>query len=411
MRSGYQHVWPDLEFNWQIVLGSAIAFFGAAAGSVGGIGGGGIYVPVLTLIIGFDAKSATALSKCMVMGSAVSTIYYNLKLRHPTIDMPLIDYDLAVLIQPMFLLGVSLGVSFNVMFPDWLVTVLLIILCIVISIKAFFRGVETWKKETVRKEEASRQLETAEYNLLPAGPSSNTKEEAKSPEKREVSIIENVYWKEFGLLILVWVTLLVLQLIKNYLPTCSALYWIVNLLQIPVAVGVYAYQCFSLYRGSRKIQNGEGFSDFKASQLLNFGFFGIIAGMVASLLGVGGGAIIGPLFLELGIPPQVAATTASFAMMFSSSMSVVEYYLLHRFPVPYALYLFAVAAFAALVGQYIIRRLIAVLGRASIIIFVLSFTIFISAIAFGGVGISSAIGKIQRNEYMGFDSLCKYDAH
>lgn len=54
----------DLEFNWQIVVGSIIAFFGAAFGSVGGVGGGGIYVPMLTLIIGFDAKSATAISKC-----------------------------------------------------------------------------------------------------------------------------------------------------------------------------------------------------------------------------------------------------------------------------------------------------------------------------------------------------------
>lgn len=32
---------------------------------------------------------------------------------------------------------------------------------------------------------------------------------------------------------------------------------------------------------------------------------------------------------------QVSSATATFAMMFSSSMSVVEYYLLKRFPVPY----------------------------------------------------------------------------
>jgi len=62
------------------------------------------------------------------MGASVSTVYYNLKLKHPTLDMPVIDYDLAVLIQPMLMLGISIGVIFNVIFPDWLVTVLLIIL-------------------------------------------------------------------------------------------------------------------------------------------------------------------------------------------------------------------------------------------------------------------------------------------
>lgn len=62
------------------------------------------------------------------MGAAGSTVYYNLKLRHPTLDMPIIDYDLALLFQPMLMLGISIGVIFNVIFADWMVTVLLIIL-------------------------------------------------------------------------------------------------------------------------------------------------------------------------------------------------------------------------------------------------------------------------------------------
>lgn len=53
-----------MEFGWKIVVGSIIGFCGAAFGSVGGVGGGGIFVPMLTLVIGFDPKSATAISKC-----------------------------------------------------------------------------------------------------------------------------------------------------------------------------------------------------------------------------------------------------------------------------------------------------------------------------------------------------------
>lgn len=64
------------------------------------------------------------------MGAAGSTVYYNLRLRHPTLEMPLIDYDLALLFQPMLMLGISIGVAFNVMFADWMVTILLIILFI-----------------------------------------------------------------------------------------------------------------------------------------------------------------------------------------------------------------------------------------------------------------------------------------
>ncbi|KAG6387974.1 hypothetical protein SASPL_153170 [Salvia splendens] len=421
-QSGYQHVWPDLAFNWQIVVGTVIGFLGAAFGSVGGVGGGGIFVPMLSLIIGFDAKSATAISKCernefgfrdigcpflamisrvldsigMIMGAAGSTVYYNLKLRHPTIDMPIIDYDLAVLIQPMLMLGISIGVAFNVVFADWMVTVLLIILFIGTSTKAFLKGIETWKKETIMKKEAAKRADTngngqeADYKLLPAGPSA----EAKPFEDPTVGIIDNVCWKECGLLFFVWFSFLALQLIK-----------------IPVALGVSGYEGFSLYKGYRKLgSKGDDGTNFKIHQLIIYGLFGILAGLVGGLLGLGGGFIMGPLFLELGIPPQVSSATATYAMMFSSSMSVVEYYLLKRFPVPFALYFIAIATVAALIGQHVVRRLIVVLGRASIIIFILASTIFISAISLGGVGISNMIGKIQRNEYMGFEDLCKYDA-
>ncbi|XP_010254104.1 PREDICTED: uncharacterized protein LOC104595187 [Nelumbo nucifera] len=416
--SGYQHVWPDMKFGWQIVLGTIIGFFGAAFGSVGGVGGGGIFVPMLTLIIGFDAKSSTAISKCMIMGAAGSTVYYNLKLRHPTLDMPIIDYDLALLFQPMLMLGISIGVAFNVIFADWMVTVLLIVLFIGTSTKAFFRGVDTWKKETILKKEAARRLESngsgneeVEYKPLSSGPGNGPEKATKEYKEPEAPILKNVYWKELGLLVFVWVAFLVLQIVKNHTTTCSISYWILNLLQIPVSCGVSLYEAVSLYNGRRVIaSNGDAGTNWKVHQLILYCCCGILAGVVGGLLGLGGGFILGPLFLELGIPPQVSSATATFAMTFSSSMSVVEYYLLKRFPVPYALYFVAVATIAAFIGQHVVRRLIIVLGRASLIIFILSFTIFVSAISLGGVGISNMIYKIEKHEYMGFENLCKYEA-
>ncbi|KAK1312519.1 hypothetical protein QJS10_CPA07g00735 [Acorus calamus] len=414
--SGYQHVWPPMKFGWRIIVGSLVGFFGAAFGSVGGVGGGGIFVPMLTLIIGFDAKSSTAISKCMIMGAAGSTVYYNLKLRHPTLDMPIIDYDLALLFQPMLMLGISIGVAFNVIFADWMVTVLLIILFLGTSTKAFIKGVETWKKETIVKKEAAQRSQSngsagdeVEYKPLPGAPGNGTQKESKSGDEAEVPILENVYWKELSLLVFVWVAFLVLQITKNYTDNCSVWYWVVNFLQVPISVGVTLYEAISLYKGKRVIASkGEEGTNWKIHQLVLYSGCGVLAGMVGGLLGLGGGFILGPLFLELGIPPQVSSATATFAMTFSSSMSVVEYYLLKRFPVPYALFFVAVAIVAAFIGQHVVRKLIIILGRASLIIFILAFTIFVSAISLGGVGISNMIYKIENNEYMGFENLCKY---
>ena len=71
----------------------------------------------------------------MITGGATATVFYNLRQRHPTLDLPVIDYDLALLFQPMLMLGISIGVAFNVIFPEWMLTVLLII---------FFVGKNYW---------------------------------------------------------------------------------------------------------------------------------------------------------------------------------------------------------------------------------------------------------------------------
>ncbi|XP_031255001.1 sulfite exporter TauE/SafE family protein 3-like [Pistacia vera] len=407
-KSSYEPVWPEMKFGWKIVVGSIVGFFGAALGSVGGVGGGGIFVPMLTLIIGFDPKSATAISKCMIMGAAGSTVYYNLRLRHPTLEMPLIDYDLALLFQPMLMLGISIGVAFNVMFADWMVTVLLIILFLGTSTKALMKGIETWKRETLMKQEAAKALESEskpvdgqeqDYKRLPSGPADLHDE--------EVSLIQNIYWKELSLLVYVWIGFLVVQIAKEYVETCSIAYWILNSLQVPIAASVTLFEAIYLYKGKRVIASkGKESTNWKIHQVLFYCSCGIVAGMVGGLLGLGGGFILGPLFLELGIPPQVASATSTFAMAFSSSMSVVQYYLLNRFPVPYAAYFVLVATIAAFTGQHVVRKLIAFLGRTSIIIFILALTIFVSAISLGGVGIENMVEKLENREYMGFENLC-----
>jgi len=64
----------------------------------------------------------------MITGGAAATVFYNLRQKHPTLDMPVIDYDLALLFQPVLVLGISIGVAFNVIFADWMITVLLLII-------------------------------------------------------------------------------------------------------------------------------------------------------------------------------------------------------------------------------------------------------------------------------------------
>ncbi|TYH88158.1 hypothetical protein ES332_D01G168700v1 [Gossypium tomentosum] len=270
-------------------MATVIGFLGSACGTVGGVGGGGIFVPMLTLIVGFDTKSAAAISKCMIMGASASSVWYNLRVPHPTKEVPIIDYDLALLFQPMLMLGITVGVALSVVFPYWLITVLIIILFLVL--------IDTEYEPLVPKEEKSK-LQILCFNLR---------------------------WKRLLVLATVWVLFTVIQVIK-----------------FPIATLVFGYEATKLYKEHKKrMSTGNAETVCGASiqwSPLNIAFCalcGILGGTVGGLLGSGGGFILGPLLLEIGVIPQVASATATFVMMFSSSLSVVEFYLLKRFPMPY----------------------------------------------------------------------------
>lgn len=62
-----------------------------------------------------------------------------------------------------------------------------------------------------------------------------------------------------------------------------------------------------------------------------------------------------------------------------------------------ALYFVVVATIAAFVGQHVVRKLIILLGRASLIIFILAVTILISAILLGELLVSYHL--VYRNPY------------
>ncbi|CAN1759090.1 Sulfite exporter TauE/SafE family protein 4, partial [Linum perenne] len=201
--------------------------------------------------------------------------------------------------------------------------------------------------------------------------------------------------------------------LQNDLTVCGTAYWALFCLQFPVALGVFGYEAVKLYKESKErmsVGNTECICEASIAWTpLNITFCalcGILGGTVGGLLGSGGGFILGPLLLEIGVIPQVASATATFVMMFSSSLSVVEFYLLHRFPIPYAAYLMGVSIVAGFWGQYFVRKIVAFLGRASLIVFILSGVIFASALTMGVIGIEKSISMIHNHEFMGFLGFC-----
>lgn len=83
-------------------------------------------------------------------------------------------------------------------------------------------------------------------------------------------------------------------------------------LQFPVAFGVFGYEALKLYEEGkkRKIAGNtesvcEASIEFTPITLSFCALCGLLGGTVGGLLGSGGGFILGPLLLEIGVIPQV----------------------------------------------------------------------------------------------------------
>merc|ERR1712056_171686 len=52
---------------------------------------------------------------------------------------------------------------------------------------------------------------------------------------------------------------------------------------------------------------------------------GILAGVAAGLLGIGGGMVIGPLFITLDMQPKVGSSSCAFMILWTALSGVVQY--------------------------------------------------------------------------------------
>ncbi len=97
---------------------------------------------------GSSTKLAIPISACTIFGVAVGNVAYLVTKRHPHANRPLVDYATVVLMQPGELMGVVVGVLFHTWFPDVLIVILLVLVLGVTAYKTIEKGFARWQAET-----------------------------------------------------------------------------------------------------------------------------------------------------------------------------------------------------------------------------------------------------------------------
>ncbi|CAN8245144.1 unnamed protein product [Cochlearia groenlandica] len=407
---------PNIELSTSTIIAAALSFLAASISSAGGIGGGGLYVPIMTIVAGLDLKTASSFSAFMVTGGSVANVGCNLFATNARSGKALIDFDLALLLEPCMLIGVSVGVICNLVFPNWLVTLLFAVFLAWSTVKTFRNGLFYWNLETEIEKKKNRGggdgddvAESVEVALLG--------DFEREKEKR-------FPWIKLGVLVVIWFSYFGVYLLRGNqkgegiisIEPCGITYWLLSSTQIPLTLFFTLWICFSdniqsNQSSDHQVSSVKDIEDLRSndrgcSNKCMFPVMALLAGVLGGVFGIGGGMLISPLLLQVGIAPEVTAATCSFMVLFSSTMSAIQYLLLGMEHTGTAS-IFAVVCFvASLVGLMVVQKVITEYGRASIIVFSVGIVMALSIVLMTSYGVLDIWNDFVSGSYMGFKLPC-----
>eukprot|EP00617_Octactis_speculum_P026621 CAMPEP_0185769210 /NCGR_PEP_ID=MMETSP1174-20130828/53437_1 /TAXON_ID=35687 /ORGANISM="Dictyocha speculum, Strain CCMP1381" /LENGTH=495 /DNA_ID=CAMNT_0028454193 /DNA_START=17 /DNA_END=1504 /DNA_ORIENTATION=+ len=411
------------------IAGFVVAILGLLIASGGGIGGGGILVPTYILVMGFPTKWAVPLSNVTVLGGALANTLFSVTRRHPTADRPLIDWDMILVMEPLTISGAVIGTIVNTFLPSWLLGVLLVSLLGNTAYRTLNKGFAAYRKEThsiaaetytkIELPTSSRTMSVEKHELESGSPGQSvdgTKLETtgiltgeikqyggSDDTESEPAVLENImeheksYLSRFMIIVFVLAGVLIFDLLKGDGDTSvsqlgvvcgSWMYWVISLLSLPWTLGAaffvrrYLLRITHLKRVTGyKYHPGDTIWDEAAT--VKYPIYCAVAGLFAGMFGIGGGIVKGPLMLEMGILPQVAAATTATMIVFTSAAACVTYVSFGMLRYDYGIPMFCLGFFTTLIGQCGLNMIMKKNKRPSLIILSIGFVVAISTVLMG----------------------------
>ena len=127
-----------------------------ALSNIGGIGGGGIIIPIAISMFGMATREAIALSNSTIMlGSIARYLLFSAHEKHPEkeiVNKTMIDHSLTTIMVPMVLVGSYVGVLLNVLIPEVALAIFLTLLLFYLTYTTTGKGIKLFKKESAQRD-------------------------------------------------------------------------------------------------------------------------------------------------------------------------------------------------------------------------------------------------------------------
>jgi len=415
-------------------LGTFFLMFLAGLANAGGLGGGALLTPILLIFFNYDPNKAIMIVYSIVFGGSLGNFLNVALKKNPETGKSFVDFDLSLICMPLMVAGANVGVLLNHIFPPIIVLVGLIGTMIYTGKKVYAKAQKTYAQESNQKKqqpfldknspEPPRRTtkENVELSVLDSsrGPSSTDHHTATTSEELQVILKEDkeLFPTQKLKIIAAMLAFTVLVMIVKGSKSadsligvgyCGAGYWIIFILGM---IGCYGFWRFGVQEVEKRLEikrrhnynaEGEGFSI--TPEIINkITLLSIVTGIAAGLLGIGGGMVMSPSLLSYGMAPQALAATAGFFVVQTSFVTLFQSFYAGDVSGTETVFFMTVAFVGSMGVSMSLNYLIQKYKRPSILLFALSFVVFLSLVIMPAFAIYKSIQNPSQMFVAG--SLC-----
>lgn len=401
-----------------------------------GIGGGTVYSSMILGVEELEPSQAFPVSNFLILFCGLVTfVSFTLdKFQHP--KNKFINYDVAIIFSPSMLVGAKIGAILNKTLSSSILLVFLVFLICFTTRKTYFNILKAKAKEAKLDEKAKEKfLENSDFNnnnkteslvpeqetngnnnkmtnsIITQDGNENNKQDRfqfsslnnKSNDDLDIDNINKqiyseedlkiineddnpLHWDKILYVLFLELIVIIDQLIEgsNRVPSfigikkCSFFYWFCFLVYVGIMLYFINYSIKKVYEhiNIKKKLIPYFKSEVVANVENNITYvvgISIIAGIVSSSLGIGGGMITNPAFSSLGMDPKESSSTSNFLIIVTAIASSFIFILSGQLEIGYSICLGTFCTLAALVGSFYILKYINKTGKSSVLLVIMEY--------------------------------------
>lgn len=268
--------------------------------------------------------------------------------------------------------------------------------------KSAVKGLQQWRKESEAL--AARDASKSAF-------SSHVSVKLLSVEDlRSFLVLAAGNSRPISLIVGCWTLFLLLNVMTA--PQCSPMYWAQQLAMVIMCGFFTKAGAATVMNNAKEGAEGAGAAGgamaWTPRTLWLYPLLSTVAGFLGGFLGIGGGIIMSPLLLELGLAPEASQATSALFVLLSSSLATIQFVVLGKTMPQYVLWFSIWTVLATFAGQTIVDYLLRRYRRSSPIVLSIAAITGLSLLLMGSVGLVDVVNDLRRGADMRFHprNLC-----